>query len=210
MHSDRWLFLVTPHGLEGSKQTSITRGLPLTPSRPFQFPPLFQAFIFFSWYFFPLLFSFRRARSSHRLWLGLHGGLRLIAGELKEAGGLHQPGITSLSPRSPTRTSPSGIAAVRAFISPLPDGDVFCSPWAARHLSRYLDQAPRWKITFWAQTLITLRGPYTTSGRLVILAPRDANLDAVVFPVISCEPPSPDKRLCIAASRLRRRPCCKE
>lgn len=70
---------------------------------------------------------FGGAKTSHQLWWGLHRGLGLIAGELKEAGWLHQPSITSHLPHFSLPTSPMEYRLSGLHLA-APRWRVFCSP----------------------------------------------------------------------------------
>lgn len=137
--------MVTPPGFDGSKQTSITRRLPLTPSLSFQFPFLFQAFIFFSSPIFCLFFFFFFFISGGQEQSpALIGAPRRIAlnswgaerGRRASPAWHYLPFTSLLAPPHLPRWN----SGSQAFISPLPDGAVFCSPPppSSRHLSRRL------------------------------------------------------------------------
>lgn len=134
MHSNGWLFLVTAHHFREINKHPLCAVATLffslflsTPSLPF------HAIIFF----FSPFFFLSGARSSHQLWLGLHGGLRLIAGELKEAGWLHQPSITSLLPHFSIPTSPTEYRLSGLHLA-APRWSRVLFPLSCRHLSRCL------------------------------------------------------------------------
>lgn len=118
MHSNHWLSLATaPQFCMWNKQTSIIFRSHSHFCLSFNFLPPFTPS------------SFSGARSSHQLWWGLHGGLSLIAGELKEAGWLRQPSITSLLPHFSLPTSPTEYRLSGLHLA-APRWRVFCSPCA--------------------------------------------------------------------------------
>lgn len=168
MHSNHWSALVTaPQFCMWNKQTSI---------------------IFYSHSLFCLSFNslppftpssfFRGARSSHQLWWGLHRGLRLIAGELKEAGWLHQPSITSLLPHFSLPTSPAEYRLSGLHLA-APRWRVFCSPCAP-----VICPAPcpgsSLKDYILGRDLNYIACPHAPSTRLIILVLWDENLELLL------------------------------
>lgn len=132
MHSNGWLFLVTAHHFREINKHPLCAVATLF---SFQLPP--SPFMPSSFSFLLFFFFFSGARSSHQLWLGLHGGLRLIAGELKEAGWLHQPSITSLLPHFSIPTSPTEYRLSGLHLA-APRWSRVLFPLSCRHLSRCL------------------------------------------------------------------------
>lgn len=171
MHSSHWSSLVTWFYsiCEINKHPSSTPTFFL--SLPLSMPsPLSRHHLFFS-----------GARSSHQLWWGLHGGLGLIAGELKEAGWLHQPSITSHLPHFSLTTSPTEYRLSGLHLA-APRCRVFCSPCAP--------PAPRpgstLKDYILGRDLNYNACPHAPSTCLIILVLWDENLELLFSSYHSC------------------------
>lgn len=138
-------------------------------------PTLFSASLSNSLLPFHAIILFSGARSSHQLWWGLHGGLSLIDGELKEAGWLRQPSITSLLPHFSLPTSPTEYRLSGLHLA-APRWRVFCSPCAP-----VICPSPRpassLKDYILGRDLNYIACPHAPSTRLIILVLWDENLE---------------------------------
>lgn len=118
---------------------------------------------------------FPGTRSSHQLWWGFHRGLSWIAGELKEAGWLHQPSITFHLPHFSLLTSPTEYRLSGLHLA-APRWRVFCSPCtpvispAPRPDSSLKDYIPKRDLNY-------TTCPHAPSTRLIILVLWDENLE---------------------------------